>query len=59
MIKNVTDKVNKNLSIIEQIRKFVLIDHEFTIENSMMTPSMKVRRFKVNEKYKELLEKLY
>ena len=58
-IKNIIDKVNKNLSVIEQVRKFILIDHEFTIENSMMTPSMKVRRFKVKEKYKDNLEKLY
>ena len=58
-IKNILDKINKNLSVIEQVRKFILIDHEFTIENSMMTPSMKVRRFKVKEKYKDSLEKLY
>ena len=58
-IKDVVDKVNKSLSSIEQIRKFILIDHEFTIENNMMTPSMKVRRFKVKEMYGENLEKLY
>ncbi len=58
-IREVVDKVNKNLSAIEQIRKFILIDHEFTIENNMMTPSMKVRRFKVKDKYKESLENLY
>ena len=58
-IKDVVNKVNQNLSVIEQVRKFILIDHEFTIENSMMTPSMKVRRFKVKEKYKDSLEKLY
>jgi len=58
-MKEVVDKVNKSLSSIEQIRKFILIDHEFTIENNMMTPSMKVRRFKVKEMYGENLEKLY
>ena len=58
-IREVVDKVNKNLSAIEQIRKFILIDHEFTIENNMMTPSMKVRRFKVKDRYKESLENLY
>ena len=50
---------NQNLSVIEQVRKFILIDQEFSIENSMMTPSMKVRRFKVKEKYKDQLESLY
>ena len=58
-IREVVDKINKNLSAIEQIRKFILIDHEFTIENNMMTPSMKVRRFKVKDMYKEKLENLY
>ena len=53
------NKVNKNLSVIEHVRKFILIDHEFTIENSMMTPSMKVRRFVVKDKYGDKLEKLY
>ena len=59
VIKEVVNRVNKNLSVIEQVRKFILIDHEFTIENSMMTPSMKVRRFVVKDKYGDQLEKLY
>ncbi len=59
LMKEVVDKVNKNLSVIEQVRKFILIDHEFTIENSMMTPSMKVRRFAVKDKYGDQLENLY
>ena len=59
VIKEVVNRVNKNLSAIEQVRKFILIDHEFTIENSMMTPSMKVRRFMVKDKYGEKLESLY
>ena len=58
-IKQITERINKNLSVTEQVRKFILIDHEFTIENGMMTPSMKVRRFKVKEKYEESLENLY
>ena len=58
-MKEVINRVNKNLSVIEQVRKFILIDHEFTIENSMMTVSMKVRRFAVKDKYQEDLEKLY
>ncbi len=58
-INEVVNKVNKDLSVIEHVRKFILIDHEFTIENSMMTPSMKVRRFVVKNKYGKELEKLY
>ena len=59
LMKEVVNRVNKNLSVIEQVRKFILIDHEFTIENSMMTVSMKVRRFAVKDKYQKDLEKLY
>ena len=59
IIKNSVDKVNQNVSVIENVRKFLLIDEEFTVENDMMTPTLKVRRFKVKEKYKEKLENLY
>jgi len=59
MIKEVTSKVNTNLSVIEQVRKFILIDEEFTIENDMMTPTMKVKRFKVKNIFGDELEKLY
>ena len=58
-IKEITTKVNKKLSVIEQIRKFILTDEGFTIENDMMTPTMKVKRFKVKAIFGERLEKLY
>jgi len=59
MIKETTQRANKKLSQIEQVRKFLLIDEEFTVENDMMTPTLKVRRFKVKEKYQSQLEALY
>jgi long-chain acyl-CoA synthetase len=59
MIKETTESVNKKLSQIEQVRKFLLVDEEFTVENDMMTPTLKVRRFKVKEKYQIKLEALY
>ena len=59
MIKEVTNNVNKNLSVIEQVRKFILIDEEFTIENDMMTPTMKIKRFKVKNIFGAQLEELY
>jgi long-chain acyl-CoA synthetase len=59
MIKEIVEKTNKNLSQIEHVRKFLLIDEEFTIENEMMTPTMKVRRFIVKEQYGKKIEKLY
>ena len=59
MIKETTDRVNKKLSQIEQVRKFLLIEEEFSIENNMMTPTLKIRRFMVKRKYQNQLEELY
>ena len=51
--------MNKSLSLVEKIKKFKLIKEEFTIENGMLTPTLKLKRKKILEKYKEDLEKLY
>jgi long-chain acyl-CoA synthetase len=59
MIKDVVSKANAKLSVTEQIKKFILIDEEFTIENDMMTPTMKVKRYKVKSIFGDKLEKLY
>ena len=58
-IKLAIENINKNLTLIEKIKKFVLIYEEFTIENGMLTPTLKLKRKKILEKYKEDLEKLY
>ncbi len=58
-IKIYLEKLNKNLSLVEKVKKFKLIDEEFTIENGMLTPTLKLKRKKILEKYKEDLEKLY
>ena len=53
------EKLNKSLSLVEKVKKFKLINDEFTIENGMLTPTLKLKRKKILEKYKEDLEKLY
>ena len=53
------ENLNKSLSVIEKIKKIRLINEEFTIENGMLTPTLKLKRKKILEKYKEELEKLY
>ena len=58
-INNVIDKINKKLTLLEKIKRIQLIDENFSIENGLMTPTMKVKRKKVTEKYKNQLEKLY
>ena len=58
-INNVIEKINKKLTLSEKIKRVQLIDENFSIENGLMTPTMKVKRKKVTEKYKKQLEKLY
>ncbi len=58
-IKNYLENLNKSLSLVEKVKKFKLIKEEFTIENGMLTPTLKLKRKKILEKYKDELEKLY
>ena len=58
-INNVIEKVNKKLTLVEKVKRIQLIDENFSIENGLLTPTMKVKRKKVTEKYKNKLEKLY
>jgi len=58
-IQNIIEKTNNKLTLLEKIKKIQLIDENFSIENGLMTPTMKVKRKKVTEKYKNQLEKLY
>jgi len=53
------ENLNKNLQAIEKVKKIKLINEEFTIENGMLTPTLKLKRKKILEKYEEDLEKLY
>jgi long-chain acyl-CoA synthetase len=58
-IKEIIDEINKNLTVVEKIKKFHLINETFSIENGLLTPTMKVKRNKVIAKYKNILEHLY
>jgi long-chain acyl-CoA synthetase len=58
-IQKEIEKINKNLSKIEKIKRFIVIKEQFTIENGMMTPTLKLKRYKIIKKYKIELEKLY
>ena len=58
-IQEEIDKINKNLSKIEKIKKFIIIKDQFTIENNMMTPTLKLKRYKIIKNYKMELEKLF
>ena len=58
-VRQAVDRVNKDLSVIEKVRQFAFADEAFTIENEEMTPSMKIRRHKIRERYQERLDGLY
>jgi long-chain acyl-CoA synthetase len=53
------DRVNEDLSVIERVRRFIVVAEAFSIENEMMTPSMKIRRHVIKDRYGDALEALY
>ena len=59
IIEKEIEKINKKLSKIENIKKFLVTKEKFSIENGMLTPTLKLKRFKIVQKYKNSFEKLY
>jgi long-chain acyl-CoA synthetase len=53
------DRVNAELSVIEKVRRFIIADAPFTVENEQLTPSVKIRRHVLKEVYGERLDALY
>ncbi len=58
-IKEAVKEINKNLSLVEKIKNFSLLDENFSIENGLLTPTMKIKRNKITQKYKNILENFY
>ena len=58
-IKEKVEEINKGLSVIEKIKNIIVVKEKFSIENRMLTPTLKLKRFKIIEKYKKQLENLY
>ncbi|MGE5517001.1 MAG: AMP-dependent synthetase/ligase [Bacteroidota bacterium] len=58
-VQQAVDRVNKTLSTIEKVRKLVVVAEGFTTENGMLTPTMKIRRHVIRQKYGTQLEALY
>jgi long-chain acyl-CoA synthetase len=53
------DRVNAELSVIEKVRRFIVADEPFTVENEQLTPSIKIRRHVIKEIYGDRLDALY
>jgi long-chain acyl-CoA synthetase len=58
-IRAAIDRVNQDLSVTEKIRQFAFADEPFSIDNAMMTPSLKSRRGPIRERYGDRLAALY
>ena len=58
-ITKVIDKINHQLSANEKIKNYYLLDEGFTIENNLLTPTMKIKRYLVKQKYVEVLNSFY
>jgi long-chain acyl-CoA synthetase len=58
-ISRCIDEVNNTLPQAEKIRRFLIADEPFTIENGQMTPTLKVKRLVVTEMYRDRLAALY
>ena len=58
-VREAIDRVNLDLSVIEKVRQFAFADEAFSIANEELTPSMKIRRHKIRERYGGRLDALY
>jgi long-chain acyl-CoA synthetase len=59
LFQHALDQLNANLPRFQQIKYFRLVDREFTLEAGELTPSLKVKRKAVNQKFAELIETMY
>jgi long-chain acyl-CoA synthetase len=59
VLANLVEGVNRELSVIERVRRFAIPPEPFTIDNGMLTPTLKIRRHAVRGGYADLIDSLY
>jgi long-chain acyl-CoA synthetase len=59
LVRRIVEGVNARVSKTEAVRKFVILDHDLSVEADEVTPTMKIKRKVVNERYRDVLEGLY
>ncbi|MEU1026707.1 AMP-binding protein, partial [Streptomyces sp. NPDC005904] len=59
LVQEAVDAANATVSRPARIRDFAVLDEDFTVESGLLTPSLKVRRQAVTERYADVLEELY
>jgi long-chain acyl-CoA synthetase len=59
MLREVVERVNRNLAAAERVRRFIIAAEPFAVANAQLTPTLKVRRHVVRAAYRDALEMLY
>ncbi len=59
LYKGIVEEYNKNFNHVEQVKKFELLDTEWTIEGGELTPTLKLKRKVIMEKYRDAIERIY
>ena len=59
LFEEVVTGLNRTLAGFSQIRRFTLLEEEFTQDGGELTPTMKVKRFAINRKYKDVIDAMY
>ncbi len=59
LFAGILSQMNQDLPGFSKIREFTLVEHEFTLEGGELTPTMKVKRFAINRKYKAEIDAMY
>ncbi len=59
LVQEALDKANAKYAQVEQVKRFAILDHDLSQETGELTPTLKVKRNVVNEKYKDIFDSLY
>jgi long-chain acyl-CoA synthetase len=59
LVQTELDRANANYAQVEQVKKFHILDHDLSIEDGELTPTLKVKRNVINERYGDLFESMY
>jgi long-chain acyl-CoA synthetase len=59
LIQTEVDRANANYAQVEQIKKFTILDRDLSVETGELTPTLKVKRNVINERYADMFESMY